>query len=82
MNKLTPEQIEAQIKEEQFMKMGKKTTVCLLTLNNGYELVGTSGCVDPDNYDAEIGQRIARENAVDQIWMLEGYVLQNKLASK
>lgn len=77
---LTADDIEAAIVSEDSWKIGQKTTVVLLTLRNGFEAVGTSACVDPANYNAEIGKCIARERAIDKIWELEGYLLQSKLA--
>jgi len=61
---------------EQYQRMGKKTLVCLLTLANGFEIVGTAACVDPANFDMEIGKKISREEAVNKVWELEGYRLQ------
>lgn len=78
-NKLSQEDIESAIVSEEYTKMGMKTTVCLLTLRNGFEIVGTSGCVDPLNFDEAIGRKFAKEQAVDKIWMLEGYKLQCSL---
>ena len=43
-------------------------------------VTGESACASPENYNAEIGRKIARENAKQKIWALEGYVLKNKLA--
>jgi hypothetical protein len=74
--RLTQEDIEATIVSEEYTMMGKKTTVCLLTLRNGFEIIGTSGCVDPANFDEAIGRKFAKEMAVDKIWLLEGYRLQ------
>jgi len=74
--RLTQEDIEKVIVSEQYEKMGKKTVVCLLNLRNGFELVGVSGCVDPANFDMEIGKKYSREDAVNKIWQLEGYHLQ------
>lgn len=58
----------------------KCLTICVLTLRNGYTLVGKSACASPENYDAALGNKIAREDARRQIWALEGYVLRSKLA--
>lgn len=55
-------------------------TFCVLTLRNGYMVTGESSCASPENFDAEIGRKIARGNAVQKIWGLEGYVLREKLA--
>lgn len=56
------------------------TTVCAITTKLGFVLVGTSACVSKENYSAEIGHRIARQKAVDQLWPLEGYRLKAELA--
>lgn len=55
-------------------------TICVLTLRNGYTIVGTSACASPENFDAAIGRKVARQNATQQIWPLLGYVLKNVLA--
>ena len=78
-NKLTPEDIEKAIVKEEYIKVGTKTTIAVLTLKNGFEVVGKSGCVDPANYDHKIGSKVAREKAVDQVWLLEGYRLQQSM---
>ena len=77
---LTPQDIDNAIATIQYSKLGQKTSVCLVTLKNGYEIVGVSSCVDPANYSQEIGNEYALKKAKDQIWMLEGYVLQNSLS--
>lgn len=56
-------------------------TFCVLVLRNGYPVHGVSGCVSPENFDAEIGRKIARANAVQQIWPLLGYELKTKLGA-
>lgn len=50
-------------------------TVCVLVLKNGFTVIGKSACVSPENFDAEIGQKVARADAVNQIWPLMGYEL-------
>ncbi|MBD9985665.1 Gp49 family protein [Citrobacter portucalensis] len=54
-------------------------TFCVLVLRNGFTVTGESACASPENFDAEIGRKIARENAVNKIWMLEGYLLKQRL---
>lgn len=54
-------------------------TICVLVLKNGYTVHGVSG-TNPENFDAEIGRKIARENAINQIWPLLGYELKTMLA--
>ncbi|MFG0602512.1 Gp49 family protein [Delftia sp. WSY_4] len=55
-------------------------TFCVLRLRNGFTVTGESACASPENFDAAIGRRIARENAVQKIWPLLGFRLRDKLA--
>lgn len=55
-------------------------TFCVLVLRNGFTVTGESACASPENFDAEIGRKIARDNAKQKIWMLEGYLLKEQLA--
>lgn len=57
-------------------------TICIITLRNGFTLVGTSACASPENYDENIGHEIAYKNAREQIWALEHYLLRSKLAGQ
>lgn len=54
-------------------------TVCVLTLRNGFTVVGTSACASPENYNRVLGCQIARRNAVEEVWKLEGYALRERL---
>jgi hypothetical protein len=54
-------------------------TFCVLVLRNGFVLTGESACASPENFNAAIGREIARRNARDKIWSLEGYALRNQL---
>ena len=56
-------------------------TFCVLVLRNGFTVTGESACASPENFDAEIGRNIARQNAVQKIWPLMGYELRTKLCS-
>lgn len=56
-------------------------TFCVLVLRNGFTVTGESACASPENFDAEIGRKIARQNAVEKIWPLMGYELKSKLAT-
>lgn len=79
--RLTPAQIDAKIASEQFYVFpGTTMTVCALTLRNGYIVTGESAAASPENFDKEIGRKIARENARNKIWALEGYLLRESLA--
>lgn len=55
-------------------------TFCVLVLRNGFTVTGESACASPENFDAEIGRKIARRNAEAKIWPLMGYALRDKLA--
>lgn len=54
-------------------------TFCVLVLRNGFTVTGESACASPENFNAEIGRKIARENAVQKIWPLMGYLLKQRL---
>lgn len=78
--RLTPADIDATIREEAYYVFaGSQLTVCCLTLRNGFTVVGESACASPENFNAEIGQRVARENAKQKIWAAEGYLLKERL---
>lgn len=78
--RLTPDLIDSIITMEQYHTFeGSQTTVCCLTLKNGFTVTGESACASPENFDLEIGREIARKNARDKIWVLEGYLLKQIL---
>ena len=54
-------------------------TFCVITLENGFTVTGESACASPENFNADIGKEIAYDNAREKIWMLEGYLLKEKL---
>ena len=79
--RLRPADIDNSIADEVYHVFpGTTFTVCLLTLQNGYNVSGESAAASPENFDAEIGRKVARENARDKIWQLEGYLLKQKLS--
>ncbi|MDC7806418.1 Gp49 family protein [Luteimonas sp BLCC-B24] len=55
-------------------------TFCVLVLDNGFTVTGESACASPENFDAELGRKIARQNAVAKIWPLLGFRLRDSLA--
>ena len=59
---------------------GTTLTICVLTLKNGFNVVGESACVNPLNFDPLIGMTLAHENAKNKIWALEGYLLAERCA--
>ena len=62
------------------LKPAETLTFCILILRNGFTVTGESACASPENFNAEIGRKIARENAREKIWLLEGYLLKEKLS--
>ena len=54
-------------------------TFCVLTLKNGFTVTGESACASPENFDAEIGRKVARANAINKMWPLMGYELKQRL---
>ncbi len=78
--RVTPQDVEDSIKNVEYKKLGTKMTAAIITMTNGHEIVGLSGCVDPSNYDIKIGGPIALEKAKDQIWGLLGFQLQVELS--
>jgi len=80
--RLTPDLIDAAIVSEQYhVFAGTTMTVCALSLRNGYIVTGESAAASPENFDQAIGRKIARDNARNKIWALEGYLLREKLAA-
>jgi hypothetical protein len=93
--RITPPMINANIKQEYYFTAGEGycgatggqvypsalglLTFCVIELQNGFTVTGESACASPENFDAEIGRKIARENAVQKIWPLMGYELKSKL---
>ena len=54
-------------------------TVCCLTLQNGFNVTGESACASPANFNQQIGEKVAFDNAKQKIWPLAGYLLKQKL---
>lgn len=79
--RLTPDDISNAIAGIYFHVIpGTTCTVCTLTLRNGYVVIGKSAAASAANFDEEIGRNIAFEDARNQIWALEGYLLRSRLA--
>jgi len=78
-SRLTPDYITSCIKKVEFHRLTDVLTVCVITLKNGFMVTGESACASPENYNKEIGEKISKENAFEKIWMLEGYLLKQRL---
>ena len=91
--RVTPDHIDATVSWEQTFTAGDALralgypshqafdllTICVLKLVNDFTVIGESACASPENFDRELGAKIARQNAVNKIWPLEGYLLKSKL---
>lgn len=55
-------------------------TICILAMKNGFMVLGKSAPASPENFDADLGRKFAREDCIRQVWQLEGYALRNQLA--
>lgn len=80
--RVKPADIDAQIVSETYHVFpGTTLTICALTLRNGFIVTGESAAASPENFDEAIGRQIARDNARNKIWPLEGYLLRSKLTA-
>jgi len=78
--RVTPQRVQDVITREQYYRFpGTTTTVCCLSLLNGFTVIGESACASESNFDEGLGRRVARESAVQKIWALEGYLLRQAL---
>jgi hypothetical protein len=81
--RLTPDLIASTIKKSEYHVFTDSClTVCCLTLRNGFTVTGESACVSPANFNKETGEQVSYDNAYKKIWMLEGYLLKQKLFEK
>lgn len=75
-NSLSVESITSVIDAQLFKRIDNSTTtLCILTLQNGYIVVGKSACISKDVFDENLGQQFAYQDALAKIWELEGYLL-------
>ena len=79
--RVTPEMVNDSILYEDYHVFpGSCLTICCLTLTNGFTVTGESACASPENFNANIGRKIARDNARQKIWALLGFRLKDQLA--
>jgi hypothetical protein len=81
-NRVTLDDMLSKIEREEYYRpiYSQHVTVAVITMRNGYVLVGKSAPADPANYDYELGRKFAKEDAIRQLWSLEGYALREKLS--
>lgn len=73
--RVTKDYMESRITDKSFTRFSDTVTVCQITLDNGYSVRGESACVNPANYNQEIGERISYDNAFNKLWPLFGFLL-------
>ena len=78
--KLTKEFLESEIIQIDYKRLGSKITHCTITTKSGFVFTGESACIDPTNYDEDIGNKIAYDNAFGKMWMPYGFWLHKALA--
>lgn len=83
-NRVTQEEIDALLdaSETQEHIFWDKELIVSYKLPSGFTIAGRAACIDPANFDLEIGRKVARENAEHQLWQLEGYRKQLELANQ
>lgn len=81
--RVTPERVDEVIQSKWFTQVpGTTLTFCVLTLRNGFTVTGESACASPENFNQELGEKIAYSNARDKIWALEGYLLKDRISTE
>lgn len=77
-DRVTPDYMGGRIASVDFMRVGATGTLCVLTIDNGFAVRGFSACVDPANYNQELGEKIAYDDAFRQLWPFFGFLLAEK----
>lgn len=79
-NKVTIDRILSKIKKTDYTLLPDgRTTICTLYMENGFTIRGESACVDPKEYNQFLGEKYAREQAINNVWPFEGYLLAQEL---
>jgi hypothetical protein len=78
--KLTKEFLESEIDKTEYNRLGGTITHCTITTKSGFTFTGESACVDPNNFNQEIGEQVAYDNAFEKMWMPYGFWLHKALA--
>jgi hypothetical protein len=79
--RVTLDSMEAKIVSTDYIVHEGILTLCILKMQNGFYVVGESAPASPANFSSELGRKFAYENAIRQLWKLEGYALRDKLAN-
>jgi hypothetical protein len=76
--RVTVEQIKSLVSSERFF-VDETLTICVLTLKNGFKVTGERAAADPDNFNEELGRKIAKDKALAEIRPLAGFLLRDTL---
>lgn len=79
--KVTLTEVENSIAYERYLVEETVLTICILKCKNGFIVIGESACISPENFNAELGRKLARENAIDKLWAFLGFSLADKLST-
>lgn len=77
--RLTPAYIDSRIKTVEYMVLQGRITVCVMTLQNDFVVIGESAATSAENFDKELGEEMAFDEARERIWELEGYLLKERI---
>lgn len=80
--RVTLDSMEAKIDDTSYLLVDNVLTLCVLRMKSGFYVVGESACASPENFNADLGKKFAYENAIRQLWKLEGYALRDRLAAQ
>lgn len=81
-NKITPEFLQSEVVDVEYRRLTGTMTHCTITVKNGFTFTGESACADPNNYNQELGEKFALENAKSKMWVPYGFLLKQQLVDK
>ena len=82
-SKVTMQYMQDRIKHVTYAVLPETTTtICIMTMVNGYVVLGTSACADPAMFNKALGEQYSYADAIEKLWPLEGYLLREELSSK
>lgn len=77
MHKLSQSDIEGKIKDVDYLNT-QQLTFAIVTVENGFQVAGQAGVIDPERFDFKIGSKVAKQRAISELWQLEGYLAKEK----
>lgn len=79
-NTITQEDVKRELENAEIhtTELFNKTVIVSVKLQNGFVLTESSSCVDPKNFDLEIGKEICLKRIENKLWELLGFTLQVK----